>query len=84
MKPLTRTERAVLWLLTQHYRGWCLNTNGILESCIDLNRLQARRAIKSLERRGYIERHALWDDDGHLAGSGYTWTDAGRTAANGN
>lgn len=36
-----------------------------------LSESQARRAVRSLARKGLAEYSILWDDDGHVMGSGY-------------
>ncbi len=77
MSPLTATELKVLEVLSDHYDETCLYSRGVAENA-GISLVAARRAIKSLERRGYAELHrGLFDDDGMIAGSGYSATRAG-------
>jgi len=73
----TNSELAVLKILDEHYSESCLYSSGVVD-LTGLSRLQARRAIKSLVRRGMAElQRGLFDDDGKIAGSGYSCTKAG-------
>jgi hypothetical protein len=81
-KPLTGSEGKVLKCLDDHYglEGNCL-PSGFVASLTDLSLLQARRAIKSLQRRGYAELvRGIFNDEGMIAGSGYCCTAEGRAA----
>lgn len=80
-KPLTASEAKVLDCL-QGRAGNDENClpSGFVASLTDLSLLQARRAIKSLQRRGYVELvRGIFDGDGMIAGSGYCCTPAGRS-----
>lgn len=82
-KPLTASESKVLKCLGERarYDENCL-PSGFIASLTDLSLLQARRAVKSLQRRGYAELvRGIFRDDGLLAGSGYCCTAEGRTAS---
>jgi hypothetical protein len=73
----TDSEWLVLKVLDENYHENCLYSSGVVD-LTGLNRLQARRAIKSLVRRGMAElQRGLFDDDGKIAGSGYSCTQAG-------
>lgn len=82
-KPLTKTEATVLEILNDRFsdeNGNCL-PSGFIAALADLSLLQARRAVKSLQRRGHAELvRGIFRDDGMLAGSGYCCTRAGRDA----
>jgi hypothetical protein len=77
---MTRSEIMVLELLDENYMESCLYTLGVVNGT-GLGRLAARRAIKSLVRRGYVELSIVFDDDGMLAGSGYGCTPEGHAFA---
>jgi len=82
-KPFTKSERAVLKCLEEHssHDENCL-PSGFIATLTDLSLLQARRAVKSLQRRGYAELvRGIFRDDGSLAGSGYCCTPEGRTTS---
>ncbi|WP_448043775.1 helix-turn-helix domain-containing protein [Bradyrhizobium liaoningense] len=79
-RPLTESETLVLGILFDHYYSDsnCLYSRYIAKLC-NLTMLQARRAIKSLERRGYVELiRGIFDSDGAIVGSGYCCTSLGR------
>ena len=82
-KPLTMSESKVLECLSDRYAhedANCLPT-GFIASLTDLSLLQARRAVKSLQRRGYAELiRGIFNSDGQICGSGYCCTMAGREA----
>ncbi|MFZ5713076.1 MAG: hypothetical protein ACOY3N_09570 [Bradyrhizobium sp.] len=78
-KPLTSSEIKVLDCLRERAGDDenCL-PSGFVASLTDLSLLQARRAIKSLQRRGYVELvRGIFNSDGEIAGSGYCCTPAG-------
>lgn len=75
---LTVTEKKVLQVLADAWPDSCLYTRGIMCRA-SLERLQTRRAVKALVRKGLAELvRGLFDDDGKVAGSGYASTPAGR------
>ncbi len=82
-RPLTMSEGKVLECLSDRYGddgGNCL-PSGFIASLTDLSLLQARRAIKSLQRRGYAELiRGIFNDEGQICGSGYCCTREGREA----
>ena len=82
-KPLTTSEGKVLECLSDRYAddgANCLPT-GFIASLTDLSLLQARRAVKSLQRRGYAELiRGIFNSDGQICGSGYCCTMEGREA----
>jgi len=84
-RPLNKTETAVLEILSDRFcdeDGNCL-PSGFIASLADLSLLQARRAVKSLQRRGYAELvRGIFNSDGQIAGSGYCCTRTGRDAFN--
>jgi hypothetical protein len=70
----------VLECLNDHYGhdGNCL-PSGFIASLTDLSLLQARRAVQSLQRRGYAELiRGIFNDEGQICGSGYCCTMTGR------
>jgi hypothetical protein len=80
-KPLTVSEAKVLDCLKDRAGNDenCL-PSGFVATLTDLSLLQARRAIKSLQRRGYLELvRGVFDSDGAIAGSGYCCTAVGRS-----
>lgn len=82
-KPLTVSETKVLDCLRDRASDDenCL-PSGFVASLTDLSLLQARRAIKSLQRRGYVELvRGIFNSDGEIAGSGYCCTPAGRSVS---
>jgi len=77
MNDLTATEMKVLRFLDESYLEGCWYSRAIAGHA-EVSLLAARRAIKSLVRRGYVElTRGLFDDDGMIAGSGYNATQAG-------
>lgn len=82
-KQLTKSECMVLKCLEEHsgHDENCL-PSGFIAALTDLSLLQARRAVKSLQRRGYAELvRGIFRDDGSLAGSGYCCTPEGRATS---
>ncbi len=78
-KPLTASETKVLACLKDRAGNEenCL-PSGFVACLTDLSLLQARRAIKSLQRRGYVELvRGIFNSEGYIAGSGYCCTPAG-------
>jgi hypothetical protein len=79
-KPLTSSEAKVLECLRDRYAddgNNCL-PSGFIASLTDLSLLQARRAVKSLQRRGYAELiRGIFNDEGQICGSGYCCTREG-------
>lgn len=83
--PLTVSEAKVLERLSDRYNSEmnCLSS-GFIASLTDLTLLQARRAVKSLVRRGYAELiRGVFNDEGQICGSGYCCTRKGREAPQG-
>jgi hypothetical protein len=79
-KPLTASEAKVLGCLRDRAGDDenCL-PSGFVASLTDLSLIQARRAIKSLQRRGYVELvRGIFNSDGEIAGSGYCCTPSGK------
>ncbi len=82
-KPLTQSESKVLECLSDRFADEDNNClpSGFIASLTDLSLLQARRAVKSLQRRGYAELiRGIFNDEGQICGSGYCCTIAGREA----
>ena len=62
--------------------GVCTYTKFIAKG-VGLDEKKARRAIRSLVRKGMAEYHrGLFDDDGMVAGSGYCISDSGKALLN--
>lgn len=77
------SERAVLLQLRGYARRDenCIYTRTIVE-LTGLKQTQARRAVRSLVRKGLAEYHrGVFDCDGMLAGSGYCISPSGETLA---
>lgn len=82
-KPLTNSEAKVLECLRDRRHDDCGNClpSGFIASLTDLSLLQARRAVKSLQRRGYAELiRGIFNDEGQICGSGYCCTREGAEA----
>lgn len=82
-KPLTTSEAKVLECLRDRSADEGANClpSGFIASLTDLSLLQARRAVKSLQRRGYAELiRGIFNDEGQICGSGYCCTKAGGEA----
>ena len=81
MVKLNVSEAKVLGYLKNECGPELCPPTALIAMEVDLSMLAARRAIKSLHRRGLAELHrGTFTDDGLLAGSGYEITDAGRDA----
>jgi len=76
---LTENERKVLGYLSRHDLGFCFAT---LASDLRIDRNEVRSACRTLTDKRLATYHqTLWDDDGGVAGSGYSATAAGRALA---
>jgi hypothetical protein len=77
-KEITEKEEIVLKVfgeLTPEDEEYCLFMNYVSDEC----GFKVRRFVRSLARKGYLELiRGLFNDDGMLAGSGYTLTNEGR------
>lgn len=80
---LNVTEKAVLARLAEEFdpvygEHKCFYTSG-LEKGLKLKRIQARRAVRSLVNKGLAElvKGLIDENNGLLAGSGYSATDDG-------
>lgn len=81
MMKLTSTEKQALELLHEN-DFYVLATDRVMDS-LRVNRLQARRALRSLVRKGLAEISPAYDeDDGRILGSGYTTSAKARDILN--
>ena len=80
---LNENEQKVLGYLASEYEdGRAFYLSGIAEA-VSLDRSIVRRACRSLARKGLAELvRGLFDDDGNVAGSGYSATLTGARLVN--
>jgi len=80
-KRLTDDDKTLLWVFAGSYNCWSEEGYALGFSAMPWERTKSRRVARRLKRLGLLSFHrGLFNDDGQVAGSGYSLTDLGREA----